>query len=175
MGVTLMSVPIGTIIDYAGAGTPDGYLSCDGQAVSRATYAKLFDAIGTAWGAGDGSTTFNVPKLQGRATIGAGTADATGATAHTLGSRGGEEKHTLVVDEIPSHPGHLFTDGLIGLGNAVGKFIGGGEMASYGNLGRGWNVFHGNEHYPAGMSRGGGAAHSIMQPFATVRKLIRAA
>lgn len=64
----------GMIVDYAGAGTPEGgYLECDGAAVSRSTYARLFADISTTWGAGDGSTTFNVPDLRDRSTIGAGT------------------------------------------------------------------------------------------------------
>jgi microcystin-dependent protein len=60
------SVNVGFIGMYAGATAPTGYLICDGQAVSRTTYADLFSAIGTTWGAGDGSTTFNVPGLNDR-------------------------------------------------------------------------------------------------------------
>ena len=55
-------VPTGTIISSAGSSTPTGYLYCNGSAVSRTTYAKLFSAIGTTYGAGDGSTTFNLPN-----------------------------------------------------------------------------------------------------------------
>lgn len=57
------TVPIGALIDYAGTIAPPGLLACNGQAVSRTTYAELYLAIGTIWGAGDGSTTFNVPNL----------------------------------------------------------------------------------------------------------------
>ena len=56
----------GALMDYAMATVPSGWLVCDGQAVSRTTYAALFTAIGTTWGAGDGSTTFNVPQLGNR-------------------------------------------------------------------------------------------------------------
>lgn len=59
-------LPIGTIIPFGGSSIPDGYLSCDGSKVSRTTYSKLFQAIGTRWGAGDGSTTFALPNLTGR-------------------------------------------------------------------------------------------------------------
>jgi microcystin-dependent protein len=59
-------VPIGTVIMHAAAAAPAGYLTCDGQAVSRTAFPGLFAAIGTLWGAGDGSTTFNVPGLQSR-------------------------------------------------------------------------------------------------------------
>ena len=63
---TLLGVPAGCIMPYAGATAPDGWLFCHGQAVSRSDYADLFIAIGTAYGAGDGSTTFNLPDLRGR-------------------------------------------------------------------------------------------------------------
>lgn len=66
--------PPGTIIMYAANTTPDGYLLCDGRAVSRTTYAELFTAIGTTWGAGDGSTTFNLPNATNRFPEGSTTA-----------------------------------------------------------------------------------------------------
>ena len=62
--------PPGVISMYAGATAPDGWLLCDGSAVSRTTYADLFTAIGTTYGAGDGSTTFNVPDVRGRVPVG---------------------------------------------------------------------------------------------------------
>lgn len=62
----LASVPTGTILPFAGTVVPDGFLLCNGAAVSRTTYAKLFAAIGTKWGSGDGSTTFNLPDSDGR-------------------------------------------------------------------------------------------------------------
>ena len=57
---------VGTIKPWGKATAPDGYLLCDGSAVSRTTYADLFTVIGTTYGAGDSSTTFNVPDLQGK-------------------------------------------------------------------------------------------------------------
>lgn len=63
----------GTIISFAGPTAPGGYILCDGSALPRMNYASLFHAIGTTWGAGDGSTTFNVPNLQGYFLRGAGT------------------------------------------------------------------------------------------------------
>ncbi|MBP3766545.1 MAG: tail fiber protein [Bacilli bacterium] len=67
------STPIGTIISYSTTNVPDGYLECNGQAVSRTEYAALFEKIGTTYGGGDGSTTFNVPNLRGEFLRGAGT------------------------------------------------------------------------------------------------------
>ena len=86
-------VPTGVIFPYAGATAPDGYLMCDGTAVSRSTYATLFGVIGTSYGVGDGSTTFNVPDLRGRIGIGKDS-----GTFPTLGGTGGAESRSL-----PSH------------------------------------------------------------------------
>ena len=67
------TTPSGLISAFGGAVAPTRYLICDGSAVSRTTYANLFAAIGTAWGSGDGSTTFNLPDLRGMFLRGAGT------------------------------------------------------------------------------------------------------
>lgn len=61
----IVSVPSGSVSWFAGSTAPSGYLSCDGSAISRTTYATLFTAIGTTHGAGNGSTTFNIPDLRG--------------------------------------------------------------------------------------------------------------
>jgi microcystin-dependent protein len=100
----------GEIVEYAGAFPPTGWLLCDGQAYSRTAYAALYAVIGTMYGAGDGSTTFNVPDTRGRTSIGAGA--GAGLTNRALGGRGGEENHTLSWNEMPVHshgvndPGH---------------------------------------------------------------------
>ena len=65
------ALPHGMIVAHAGKTVPDGFLLCNGAAVSRKTYAKLFEAIGVLWGAGDGSTTFNLPDSDGRVLQGA--------------------------------------------------------------------------------------------------------
>jgi microcystin-dependent protein len=104
-------VPIGGTIDYAGAGDPVGgfFLLADGRALSRTAYSALYTAIGTTYGVGDGSTTFNLPDLRGRSSIGpdnmgtgAGAANRV-ATNNARGNVGGEEKHTLTVGEMPTH------------------------------------------------------------------------
>lgn len=81
---------------------PTGYLLCDGSAVSRSTYARLFSAIGTRYGAGNGSTTFNVPNKKGKVSVGV---DASQTEFDTVGKNGGSKTHTLTVDEVPAH-GH---------------------------------------------------------------------
>lgn len=74
------NVPIGAILPYGGASAPNGWLMCDGSAISRTAYVNLFTAIGTAFGVGDGSTTFNVPDLRSRFPIGAGSFIALGGS-----------------------------------------------------------------------------------------------
>ncbi len=95
------SVPTGLISPYGGSSAPSGWLNCDGSAVSRATYSALFTAIGTTYGAGDGSTTFNLPDLRGRASVGIG--QGSGLTNRAIGASGGEESHTLSSGEMPAH------------------------------------------------------------------------
>ena len=93
---------VGTILLYAGSTAPEGYLICDGSAVSRTTYEKLFTAIGTVYGEGDGTTTFNLPDISGRVPVGV-------STDYTLSSVGGEKTHTLMVNEMPEHNHNVYS------------------------------------------------------------------
>jgi microcystin-dependent protein len=95
-------MPAGAVVPYAGASAPTGFLLCNGAAVSRTTYAALFAAIGTAFGAGDGSSTFNVPDMTNRFAAGAGTTPVggVGGSASLTGSTGG---YALTVAELPAH------------------------------------------------------------------------
>src|SRR6056300_82416 len=77
-------IPSGTIVAYGAASAPTGWLLCDDSAVSRTTYARLFAVIGTGYGTGDGSTTFNVPDLRDKVPLGKGTNNSTLGT--TTGS-----------------------------------------------------------------------------------------
>lgn len=87
---------VGEIIAYGGGVAPTGWLICDGSAVSRTTYASLFTILGTTYGAGDGSSTFNLPDLAGRFPLGAD-------GAHARGSVAGVEQITLTLDNLPAH------------------------------------------------------------------------
>lgn len=71
------TMPAGTVIAYAGSAAPDGFIACNGAEVSRETYAELFYVIGTTFGEGDGSTTFNLPDLTDRVVQGSATAGTT--------------------------------------------------------------------------------------------------
>ncbi len=117
-------VPVGTLLPFAGMDAPPGWLKCNGQEVSRASYAGLFAALGTAYGAGDGELTFCIPDMRGRVAVGMDNLGGdsanrlTVAQADVLGGTGGSESHvpsgtiavegitgetTLSVNQIPSH------------------------------------------------------------------------
>lgn len=104
-------LPIGSLIPYHSSTAPTGFLYCDGSAVSRTTYADLYAIIGTTYGSGDGSTTFNLPNIKGRSLMGvdpSGTGEIPTAAAATKGAA----TVTLTTAEIPAHthtlsdPGH---------------------------------------------------------------------
>jgi len=99
---TLTGAPAGVIMAFAGATAPTGFLACDGSAVSRSTYATLFTAIGTTWGIGNGSTTFNVPDLRGVFLRGTG-------TNGTYGTAVGPSVGTYAADTYLNHS-HTATD-----------------------------------------------------------------
>jgi microcystin-dependent protein len=94
-------LPPGTIIANASTVVPNGYLNCDGSQISRTIFSALFAQIGGYYGAGDGSTTFNLPDLRGRSPIGAG--QGAGLSNRYLGEYSGEENHVLSVNEMPYH------------------------------------------------------------------------
>lgn len=87
---------IGEIIPYVGSTPPENFLVCDGSAVSRSLYSDLFSVIGTTYGIGDGSTTFNLPNLSGNVALGA-------SSSHVIGTAGGQVSVSLAGSEIPSH------------------------------------------------------------------------
>jgi microcystin-dependent protein len=92
----------GEVRMFAGAAAPTGWLLCQGQAVSRTAFATLFAVIGTTWGAGDGSTTFNIPDLRGRMLVGAG--QGSGLTNRALGAKGGSETISVAAMSSHAHP-----------------------------------------------------------------------
>ena len=87
-------VPTGTVISSASSATPTGYLYCNGAAVSRATYADLFSAIGTTYGTGDGSTTFNLPNYSNYNFVTSNTVSVKG-TGKSLGLTNGSTNYGL--------------------------------------------------------------------------------
>lgn len=98
--VTGDTLPIGSIMPYGSDTIPTNWLLCDGREVSRTEYQNLFNVIGTTYGAGDGTTTFNLPNLKGKVTVGK---DNNDLNFDNLGETGGEKTHTLTIDEMPKH------------------------------------------------------------------------
>lgn len=86
------NTPVGLISMYSGTTAPTGWLICDGSAISRTTYATLFGVIGTTYGSGDGSTTFNLPNLKGKVPVGLNSSDT---DFDTIGETGGG-KQTII-------------------------------------------------------------------------------
>lgn len=195
-------MPAGALLDYAGTSAPTGFLLCDGSAVSRAVYAALFTAISTTWGAGDGSTTFNVPDFRGRTTIGSGT--GSGLTARTVGTQNiGEETHALITAELAAHnhtinitdpththtvsdPTHghnliaggttarVLTPGIAGGGNfGAGPASTADIVATQGSATGITNVANTTGITAASVNAGSGTAHNNMQPSAVVTKIIK--
>lgn len=177
----------GAITAYAGATAPSGFLLCDGSAVSRTTYADLFAITGVLYGAGNGTTTFNLPDLRGRVAVGVDNMGGSDAgrlsSANTLGTAGGAETHTLSAAETPSHT-HSFSaatstdgahthstkgedgDGIAGSANTYHVSGSGAQTgASAGS----------HSHTVSGTtgSAGSGGAHNNMQPFITLNYIIK--
>ena len=148
-----INTPVGVITAYAGDTAPNGWLLCDGSAVSRTTYANLFSVLGTKCGAGDGSTTFNLPNIKGRSLVGV---DPDDTDFNVVGATGGEKTHTLTVNEMPSH-----NHGLLGNSGTGGK----AETVPYGSATTGTVMY-------AVQNAGGGQAHNNLSPYAAVNFII---
>lgn len=161
----------GVILPYGGQSPPSGWFLCDGSAVSRAGFSALFSVIGTSFGAGDGSTTFNLPNLMGRTPIGNGA--GSGLTPRSVGDSGGEEAHELSEAEIPSH-NHTKTD--------AGHFhkypesgtISGGYTAKHFTLaGSNTQTTGSNTTGITIENAGSGDAHETMQPWLCYTMVIK--
>ncbi len=183
--VSPYGIPLGASIDYWGTSSPhSAFALAYGQAISRATYSGLFALFGTAYGSGDGATTFNIPDLRGRVVAGVGNmggVDAGRLTASTvnsigLGGVGGAETHTLTTPQIPSHthnntlndPGHIhgFPVSFGGTTGGTGIFSG----ASGGNT----NTNSATTGITINnATAGSGNAHNNVQPTIICNKLLR--
>jgi len=157
------AAPAGTIVATGRGAAPAGWLMAQGASVSRTTYADLFEAIGTAYGAGDGSTTFNVPNFGSRVPVGAASSIT---QLNALGKMGGEVDHVLTEAEMPAHRHNTY----------------GGQNGSSPTIttsGTQWAKFIGNTQYnlgdgdPTMSAKGGSAAHNNMQPYVVVNYLIK--
>lgn len=166
-GQSLLFVP-GMVMPYAGASSPTGWLTCYGQAISRTTYSALFAAIGTIHGAGDGSTTFNLPDLRGRTISGQDdmggssanrlTNQSGGVDGDILGAAGGAETHTLTVPQLPNS--YYYNSNMTGFAGQVDNY------AAFNFTARVADVL-------SHTTQGGGGAHNNVQPTLILNYIIK--
>jgi microcystin-dependent protein len=95
-----LAVPVGTVMAFAGSAAPAGYFLCDFSEFDRSDFAELFAVIGTTYGNGNGTTTANLPFLQGRVIVGV---DVTDSDFNSLADFGGQKEVNLEVSEMPQH------------------------------------------------------------------------
>ena len=180
-------MPIGVVVPFAGSTSPAGWLLCFGQTVSRTTYAGLFATIGTTWGSGDGSTTFGLPDLRGRAVAGKDdmggsaanrlTAAGSGITGTTLGTSGGTETHTLITSQMPSHTHTQDAHGHnIQRSNSAATSVGADASALYRpQQSTGASYVDTQSTTATNQNTGGGGAHQNTQPTIILNYIIKAA
>lgn len=183
------AMPIGAVIDYAGAVAPAGWVFCDGRALSRTTYVSLFNILGTTYGAGDGFT-FNVPDLRGRTVAGMDPGNVTGRLNNSggmngamLGSAGGAQSQQLAISDLPS-----FTpSGTVGTSiahNALSTVSVGATLVGLGpgGVNHTWMIIDGNTPSGASITAvstfvgnqiGNNGFHNNVQPTFILNKIIR--
>jgi microcystin-dependent protein len=152
------SLPAGTVSMTAATAVPSAWLLCDGQQVSRATYSGLFAAIGTTYGAGNGSTTFNVPNLKGRVPVGR---DAGQTEFDTLGDTGGAKTHTLTTTQIPEHAHRIQRTNIAASAQGI-------DSSTVYKL----KVDSGAD-FSTTQNAGGGEAHNNLQPYIALNYIIK--
>lgn len=166
------SVATGTIVAFVAATPPAGWLLCDGSAVSRTTYAALFAVLGTSRGAGDGSTTFNLPNLRGKTIVGV---DPSDTDLDTAGKQFGAKNVTLLQTQMPQHyhTGYTSTDGyhshnfprdVAYTDDSPRRTSSSGGLQAYGFGGLTTNGSGSHNHSFTTDNRGGNQAHNNMQP-----------
>jgi microcystin-dependent protein len=195
-GASTYLVPLGCGLDFYGSAAPNGSFALPyGQAISRTAYLSLFSIMGTTYGTGDGSTTFNIPDLRGRVRAamdnmggtGAGrlTAANGGLDGTTLGAAGGNAAHTLTLSELPTGITSSNTSAIalsvsstvsnVDIGETVDQAGAGGigneSVNGTGSLTSTGNIAIGNVAVTANNTSGG--AHTIVQPTFVCNYIIR--
>ena len=178
-----LKLPIGTILPFAGLTVPNSsFLLCDGAAISRTTYSKLFVIIGTTYGVGDNSTTFNLPDFRSRFGLGAGA--GTGLTNRQIGVKGGTENETLTINQMPSHNhtgtalsagNHSHTTDIGSVVQSAGSYTT-NDWTYRTNKSSGFQTSSTNGEHTHALSinnTGGDQAHNNMPPFITINYIIK--
>lgn len=180
--------PVGTVVDFAGSNAPETWLLCFGQAVSRSEYPLLFSVIGTTYGAGNGSTTFNVPDYRGRVIAGKDNMGGTNAnrlgtfsgftSSSNIGESGGLEVVTLSLAQIPSHDHGGITSTNGDHTHPVLALSSGTSPAISANPGTGFSPANvstssSGSHNHSIPSAGGGQSHLNVQPTIIANKIIK--
>jgi microcystin-dependent protein len=171
-------IPTATIVPWSSSSVPSGYLECNGQAVSRSTYAALFAIVGTTYGAGDGSSTFAVPNLSDNVAIGKSNnkALASSGGANTVTNAGNIAGSTANATlSTPQLASHSHNSGYANTPAAFRRNIGSNHPyegptaspATSGNTGSGGGHSH---NMSANFS---GDATSVVQPYLTIMYLIK--
>ena len=165
-------IPTATIVPWSDSSVPSGFLECNGAAVSRTTYSALFAIIGTTYGAGDGSTTFNVPDLQDNVAIGKSNTKALGSTggANTVTSTGNVGGSTANASlSTPQIASHSHSQGAVG--TQANENPGNGQRARrQGNTG---SAGGGGGHSHNMSATFSGDATSVVQPYLTIIYIIK--
>lgn len=176
-------LPIGLVLDIAGSSVPTGWFLCYGQALNRTTYSELFGVIGTIWGSGDGSTTFNLPDLRGRATFGVdnmGGSAANRLPGGSLASTGGQRDVTISQANLPSatlttsitDPGHTHS---LAIAQQEQNIAPGGGLTAWTPVAGGTqqSIVSANTGITASTQLGGsGTALTVLNPAACTNKII---
>jgi len=169
-------IPTATIVPWSDSSVPSGFLECNGAAVSRTTYSALFAIVGTTYGAGDGSSTFNVPDLQDNVPVGKSNNKALASTggANTVtstGNVGGSTANaTLSTAQLASHS-HSVAIKKYPAG-AANNTIRQGSNSVAGNTNTG-NQGSGSGHSHNMSANFSGDATSVLQPYLTIIYIIK--
>lgn len=158
-------VPIGAIMPFAGSTPPPGWMKCDGSPISRTVYSQLYTAVGNGYGAGDGSSTFNLPNLAGRFPLG-----EQGLTYFQT-TTGGAATVALSTAEMPAHNHGNSGNHEHGIDNAaVTTTVNGTGTTSVASHEPGTTHFEGGHTHS---TVGSGAAHQNMPPYLVILYIIR--
>lgn len=171
-GVYGGNTPVGAMLDWSTNTAPNGWLLCDGTAVSRSMYSDLFAVVGTVFGGGDGSSTFNVPDFRGRVAVGRDSGDS---DFNSLGRLGGEKEHLLITEEMPSHRHDLYGDDDHDIDSNLKGIYQNSSSTHRGITGYGDGIWGsadpGGREYIA--NTGGDQPHNNLQPYVVVNKIIK--